>query len=363
MTRTQPITTPIIALNQTNINKRIAMHHIFGHTSPDTDAFASAFALAYWLNAQHIHATAYRLGEPNLETAFVIRHLFATFGNELHDTPSKLLPYLDPNQPLNTLKQGDKIGLTDHNEAGQSIANLSDFDIRFVIDHHKINLTTPHTAYVRISPVGCTCTILYEMFAQKSIAITPLLATLMLFAIISDTLNLTSPTTTDDDRQVVENLLKIIDLSNDDKDKLAHAMFMAKSDTSHLTARQILLMDYKEYDIGGKKWGIAGIETLDAEQILARRDELTTAATTLKADKNLDHLMIAIADIQAKTGYALAYDDAQNTIISQAFDVANTATHDGVFALAGVISRKRQIVPILENYYHSSQQSTTIIHQ
>lgn len=337
------------------------MHHIFGHTSPDTDAFASAFALAYWLNAQHIDATAYRLGEPNLETAFIIRHLFATFGNELCNTPSKLLPYLDSNQPLNTLKRGDKIGLTDHNEASQSIANLSDFDIRFVIDHHKINLATPHTAYVRISPVGCTCTILYEMFTQKSIAIPPSLAMLMLSAIISDTLNLTSPTTTDDDRQVVEKLLKIINLSNDDKDKFAHAMFMAKSDISHLDARQILLMDYKEYDIGGAKWGIAGIETLDVGQILARRDELMAAAITLKSNKNLDHLMVAIADIGAKTGYALAYDDAQNTIISQAFNTK--ASDGGIFTLSGVVSRKRQIVPILENYYHSSQQSTTIIHQ
>ncbi|WFF38287.1 manganese-dependent inorganic pyrophosphatase [Moraxella nasibovis] len=333
------------------------MHHIFGHTSPDTDAFASAFALAYWLNAQHINAIAYRLGEPNLETAFVIRHLFAHFTKDFADTPSQLLPYLDPNNPLATLQHGDKIGLTDHNESSQSIANVGDFDICFVIDHHKINLATPHTAYVRISPVGCTCTILYEMFAQKAIAIPPSLAMLMLSAIISDTLNLTSPTTTNDDRQVVENLLKIIGLSHDDKDKFAHAMFMAKSDISHLDARQILLMDYKEYDFCGHKWGIAGIETLNSEQVLARRDELSVMANTLKSDKNLDHLMIAIADIGTKTGYALAYDDAQNTIIAQAFNAK--ASDDGVFTLSGVVSRKRQIVPALENYYRHTPNNTT----
>ncbi|MFL1732789.1 DHH family phosphoesterase [Moraxella oculi] len=326
------------------------MHHIFGHTSPDTDAFASAFALAYWLNAQNIKATAYRLGKPNPETAFVIRHLFARFGEELKDMPDMLLPHLNPDQPFNTLTKGDKIGLTDHNEASQSIKNLHEFDLRFIIDHHKANLTTSNTAYIRIHPVGCTCTILYEMFAQKAIAITPMLATLMLFAIISDTLNLTSPTTTDDDKQVVDKLLKIIGLSTADKDNFAHQMFLAKSNTNHLTARQILLLDYKEYDLCGHRWGVAGIETIHTTQLLARRDELIKAAQILKQEKNLTHLMIAIADIQEKTGYAIAYDDAQNAILTQTFDTTMT---NGVFSLTGVISRKRQIIPKIEQYYQS----------
>lgn len=326
------------------------MHHIFGHTSPDTDAFASAFALAYYLNAKGVAATAYRLGEPNLETRFVIDQLFAHFPEQMSGLPDKLLPHLDPHQPLSVLNQGDAIGLTDHNEPSQSIANLSDFDIRYVIDHHKLNLSTPTPAEICIRPVGCTCTILYQMFAHQGIIITPMLAMLMLSAIISDTLNLNSPTTTDDDRQVMENLLKIIDLSHDDKDKFAHAMFTAKSSTAHLTAREILLMDYKEYRIGEQTWGIAGIETVASEQIFARLDELADTANTLAQEKQLNHLMIAIVDIKDNIGYLSAHDPKQNTIISQAFDAV---PQDGLFALAGVISRKKQLVPALEHHVNA----------
>lgn len=324
------------------------MYHIFGHTSPDTDAFASAFAFAHWLNAQNLPATAYRLGEANLETAFVLAYLQSQFADEMAGFDVQLLPYLDPNHPLGTLSKGDKIGLTDHNEAGQSITDLAEFDLCFVIDHHKINLNTPTPAYVRIHPVGCTCTILYQMFCEKNIAITPMLATFMLCAIISDTLNLTSPITTDDDKAVVNELLKIIGLSSDKKEALAQAMFDAKSDTRHLSAREILLMDYKEYNIGGEIWGIAGIETVDVAQILSRLPELTDSAHALKSDKNLDHLMVAIVDIKAQVGYALAHDHAQNAIIACAF---NATPSQGVFRLDGVVSRKKQIVPALATYY------------
>ncbi|WP_323843211.1 DHH family phosphoesterase [Moraxella sp. Pampa] len=327
------------------------MYHIFGHTSPDTDAFASAFVMAYYLNAQDIHATAYRLGKPNPETAFMIEHLSNWFADEMYRLDNDLLPYLDPNNPLTTLTKGDKIGLTDHNEQTQSIANLFDFDICFIIDHHKLNLSTPTTAYVRIAPVGCTCTILYEMLVQKSITITPFIATLMLFAIISDTLNLTGPTTTDDDKYVLKKLLKIIGLSKNDQDKLAEQMFLAKSNIHHLSAREILLMDYKEYNFGDKKWGIAGIETMDISQILARCDELAQMAHTLQKQKNLDHFMVAIANIKDKIGYALTHDAKQDAIISKVF---NAVPKNGLFILDGIVSRKKQIVPLLENHYHHS---------
>lgn len=328
------------------------MYHIFGHTSPDTDAFASAFAFAHWLNAQHLPATAYRLGKPNLETAFVLEYLHRHFPDELKGLPSDILPLLDPNNPLDTLQSGDNIGLTDHNEQGQSIANLADFNLCFVIDHHKISLNTPTPAYVRIYPVGCTCTILYQMFCEKNIVITPLLATFMLCAIISDTLNLTSPTTTDDDHLAINALSDIALLSKSQKDELAQAMFAAKSDTRHLSARDILLMDYKEYDLGDTKWGIAGIETVDVTQILGRLTELKDTTNTLKQEKNLDHLMVAIVDIKAQIGYAIAHDNEQNTILSQAF---HATPQDDVFILEGVVSRKKQIIPALEAYYQQQR--------
>lgn len=321
------------------------MYHVFGHTSPDTDAFASAYAFAYYLNAQGLTAVPYRLGEPNLETKFVLDFLadkFDDFGADL----SKRLPFLNPANPLSTLKHGDKICLTDHNEQSQSIANLADFELCYVIDHHKISLNTPSPAYVRIYPVGCTCTILWQMFNEKGIAIAPSLALFMLSAIVSDTLNLTSPTTTDDDRTALTALAKLAKL--DDVDDFAGQMFTAKSDVSHLSAREILLMDYKEYDFGGERWGIAGIETLEPSKVLARQDELADTANAIKAEKGLHQLMIALVDIKEHTGYAIAYDTAQNAILGDAFGVG---VANGVFVLDGVVSRKKQIVPALERYF------------
>ncbi|OPH35807.1 manganese-dependent inorganic pyrophosphatase [Moraxella lacunata] len=322
------------------------MHHVFGHTSPDTDAFVSAFAFAHWLNAQGTSAQAYRLGEPNLETAFVLARWFERYPND--ELPAKLLPYLNPNRPTDIVGQGDKVALTDHNEPAQSIKALAEFDIRYVIDHHKLGLTTPTPAYVYIHPVGCTCTILYEMFTQKGVDITASMAWLMLCAIISDTLNLSSPTTTDDDRLVVQKLCELCQMSMADKDKLADEMFSAKSDVSHLSACDILLMDYKSYEFGATTWGIAGIETVAPSQIFTRIDELTATAKLIQAEKGVDYLMIAVVDIKEQMGYALAHGPAQNVIISKAFGVD---CDDKVFALAGVVSRKKQIVPALERYY------------
>lgn len=321
------------------------MYHVFGHTSPDTDAFASAYAFAYFLNSQGVQACAYRLGEPNLETKFVLEFLAKNF-DEFNKNLSDLLPLLDPANPLTTLQKGDKICLTDHNEQSQSIANLTDFELCYVIDHHKISLSTPSPAYVRICPVGCTCTILWQMFNEKGIAISASLALFMLSAIVSDTLNLTSPTTTDDDRTALTALAKLAKL--DDVDGFAKKMFIAKSDVSHLSAQEILLMDYKEYSFGGERWGIAGIETLDPTAIFARKDELAQTANLIKAQKGLSQLMIALVDIKEHTGYAIAYDTAQNDILSQVF---GGLPQDGIFVLTGVVSRKKQIVPALEHYF------------
>lgn len=322
------------------------MYHVFGHTSPDTDAFVSAFAFCHYLNAKGLPATAYRLGEPNLETTFVLSECQRRYPNTI---TSALLPYLDPSNPFTTLHKGDKVALTDHNEPTQSIAHLSDFEVCYVIDHHKLGLSTATPAYVRIHPVGCTCTILYEMFTQKSLDIPPYLALLMLCAVISDTLNLTGPTTTDDDRLVADELCRLCHITNAQKDDIAAQMFAAKSDISHLSARQILLMDYKEYTLGAKRWGIAGIETLSPSSVLARQEELSLAAQVLQDEKGLDYLMIAIVDIKEQMGYAIAHNPAQNVILQEAFGVAQDGGN--FFRLPHVVSRKKQIVPALERYY------------
>ncbi|UNU73998.1 manganese-dependent inorganic pyrophosphatase [Moraxella nasovis] len=317
------------------------MHHIFGHRSPDTDAIVSALVLAEYFRLQGVPSASYRLGKMNGESTFLLNLVSA-----------RPPIYLDPDQPYDILHSGDIICLTDHNETAQSINHLEDFTISHVIDHHKIALNTKTPAYIRIMPVGCTCTILLDLFTEKRLPITAKTATLMLGAIISDTLNLQSPTTTDSDILAVDKLAKIAQIHR--VDEFAERLFTAKSNLTHLSAQDILLGDYKEFSFnemsGTVKWGIAGIETMDSSYVFNRMDELTSQAALLKNTKNLDYLMIAVVDIRAKTSFIMAYDEAQNAIIRQAFDIND----DGkLFTLKGIVSRKKQLVPTLAHYHQS----------
>ena len=312
--------------------------HIFGHRSPDVDAIVSALTLAHFFEAQGIRARAYRLGEINTETRYLLTH----FGVAAP-------PYLDPDALSPTLPTGASVALTDHNEPAHSIATLNQCTISHVIDHHKVGFATATCPYVRIEPVGCTCTILLDMLDSKGIAIPPTFAALMSGAIISDTLNLTSPTTTDQDRHALARLASIAMI---DTDALAKAQFAAKSDVSHLDARAVLLMDFKSYYFGdqGVHWGIAGIESTSPNDILARRQELIAVCDELKQELGLDYLLIVVVDIIAQVSHALRYDPAIDAIITQMFVADISDTH---LSLPKVVSRKRQLVPALENYYKS----------
>lgn len=313
-------------------------YHIFGHQVPDTDAIVSALALQAFFTAQNIDAIAYRLGNINNETAFLLQYT---------NCPNP--PYLDPKNPFDTLTKGANICLTDHNEAIQSIHHLDDFRLCYVIDHHKINLNTATPAYVRIYPVGCTCTILLEMFDEKELTINPQLATLMAGAIISDTLNLTSPITTLSDRQALARLAQIAKIDADD---LANKMFDAKSDVSHLSATEIILADYKNFLFGKDVWGISVIETTNPDSIFARSDELGLAATRIKAQKQLDYLLVVVVDIIKQDSFVLMYEPSLTQLVQKAFDIHTS--HNNYLILQGVVSRKSQIVPVIERYYQSN---------
>lgn len=314
----------------------IMTYHIFGHQLPDTDAIVSALALQAFFHGQNIDAIAYQLGTPNLESTFLLDY-----------AKHPMLPYLDPKDPHQTLIKGDKVCLTDHNESIQSIDHLDDFEICYVIDHHKLNLSTPTPAYVRIYPVGCTCTILIEMFDEKGLTISPQLATLMAGAIISDTLNLTSPITTTSDKTA---LARLVQMAKIDSDELADKMFTAKSDISHLSPQEIILADYKNFVFDKETWGISVIETTKPDNVLARSDELALAGLHIKQQKQLDYLLIVVVDIIKQSSFVLKYEPKLTQMIQAAFDIdAPTSNH--YLTLQGVVSRKSQIVPAIENHY------------
>ncbi|MFW2177092.1 MULTISPECIES: manganese-dependent inorganic pyrophosphatase [unclassified Moraxella] len=310
---------------------------VFGHKTPDTDAIVSAIAMSYWLNQQDIPATPYRLGDLNQETKFLL--------NLAHVRTPDLISQLPQNTP---------IALVDHNESQQSIDNREHYELRYVIDHHKLgDLTSSEPFYLRLQPVGSTATLLYLMFQEMPIdkpklMISQQIALLMLGAIVSDTLNLTSPTTTDSDKTAVADLSHLAGVH--DVNDFAQQLFEAKSDVSHLTDLELITSDYKQFSFGkdGKKWGISAIETVKPQAIFERLATLPTAMTTLKQRNGVDFVLVMIVDIIKQQSWAVAFDDEQNYIVTQAF---SSEVKNNLIDLGSLVSRKKQFVPALERFY------------
>ena len=230
---------------------------IFGHSNPDTDAIVAAKAFAYYqtqMGVKDVEAVA--LGNPNPETEYVLNHF-----NE----PA-------PRVVETVANEVDSVMLVDHNEKQQSAQDVDQVTVTAVVDHHRIaNFETAQPLFYRAEPVGCTSTILTKMFKEAGIEIPAKIAGLMLSAIISDTLLLKSPTTTDDDRKAVETLAKIADVN---VEEYGLAMLKAGTDLSSKSELELVDGDAKSFDMGGKKVRIGQVNTVDLDDVFAREDAL-----------------------------------------------------------------------------------------
>lgn len=310
---------------------------VFGHLNPDTDAIVSALVYAHLLSRQGIEAQAYRLGDLNFETPFVLRGAGV-------DAPP-LLPALAPGTP---------VALVDHNEGAQSVANLSELAVARVVDHHKLgDLTTVQPAWLRFEPVGCTATLLLKLHREARLSVEPADAWLMLSAVLSDTLHFRSPTTTPDDREAVAFLAPVAGV----RDVTAHAleMFAAKSDLGDTPAETLLKMDYKVFPFGDplrpQRWGLGVIETTNPGYVFGRQAELLSAMHAARAADGLDGVLLGVVDILNGTNRTLVPGAAEAAVVQAAF---GAATANGVADLGSRISRKKQLVPALERYFEAS---------
>lgn len=307
---------------------------VFGHLNPDTDAISAAMVYARLLSRQGTEAQAYRLGELNFETKYLLRELGL-------EAPSL----------LSELPAGSQVALVDHNESAQSLPNLAELNVTHVIDHHKLgDLTTSMTPYLRFEPVGCTGTILLGLHRELGLSVEPTDAKLMLSAILSDTLHFRSPTTTQRDREAVEFLAPIAGI--EDVTAYALAMFAAKSDLGDTPAETLLRMDYKVFPFGDpvapQNWGIGVIETTNPAYVFGRQEELLKAMDNVKAEDGLAGVLLSVVDILNETNRAFVLGATEAKVLREAFDVEA----DGSVAdLGNRISRKKQIVPVLEKYF------------
>ena len=243
----------------------------------------------------------------------------------------------------------ESVVLVDHNEAGQWVDGLVKEHVIELIDHHRFgDFSSAQPIYVRTQPVGSTSSIITKMYREQDKVPTTGTAAMMLTAILTDTLMFKSPTTTDFDREMADWLNKIVRL-----DMILHAqeIFKAKSDISGMKMTDIINKDFKEFHFNSKyRVGVAVFETVDVSGPLARKEEFFDALTKIKTEKQLDYLIFSIVDIINQISYVLVTSDEEADILTKVF---GKKINLDIMELPGIVSRKKQIIPPLEEYFAS----------
>jgi manganese-dependent inorganic pyrophosphatase len=300
---------------------------VFGHQSPDTDAIVAAKAFSYLQNKLGYDTEAVALGEPNSETAFVLNYF---------DEPT-------PRVIKTAKNEVDSVMLVDHNEFQQSVSDIKDLTITHVVDHHRIsNFQTDQPLYYRAEPLGCCSTIIVKMFNENKVEIPAKLAGLMLSAIISDTLLLKSPTTTDEDRTAVKNLAKI---ANVDYEKYGIEMLKAGTNVSAKSDQDLIDGDAKSFTMGGKSVRIDQINVVEFSEIDKRKADIEKAMKAEAADKGYDLFLVLITNVLNSDSKMIVVGEPASAV-EKAF---NSKLSDSTLSLPGVVSRKKQVVPPLND--------------
>lgn len=236
-------------------------------------------------------------------------------------------------------KNKKKCILVDHNDSEISVLGLDEAEILEIVDHHKIgDLTTNQPINFRNMTVGSTCTIVFSMFNESHISIPNDIAGLLLSGVLSDTLALTSPTTTNYDIYVVNELSKMLNI---DYMEYAHKMFKAGTSLKGKTENEIVNTDIKLFSLNEYEFIVSQIFTLNYEEILNNKEKYIDIINNIKVDRNVNMVILCVTDIINKGTYILYSNNCEETL-ELAFNVKNI--YQGYY-LPGVVSRKKQIVP------------------
>ena len=301
--------------------------YVVGHKNPDTDSVTSAIAYAELKKAMGMDAVPASQGEINPETKMVLDKFGFSAPQQVTDATGK------------------QVILVDHGDLAQAPDNLGEGELLEVVDHHKIgDVTTGNPIFFYAKPVGCTGTVLKEIFETNKIDIPKNIAGIMLCAIISDTVLFKSPTTTDEDKKACEELAKIAGV--DDMNALAMEMFKAKSAVEGVPAKDLLFRDYKDFDMGGNKVGIGQLELVDLSLVEDIREDLYKAAEEVKGEGRHSVLLMLTDIMKEGTDLMVVTDDASK--INEAYGVKL----DGKTVwVDGMMSRKKQAVPPLQKAF------------
>ena len=243
-------------------------------------------------------------------------------------------------------KKRKKVILVDHNEFDQSADGLDEAEIIEVVDHHKVgDISTNNPINFRIMTVGSTNTIIYHLYEENNIEIPIPIAGLMLSGILSDTLDLTSPTTTNIDKEVVNKLSKKLGI---DYHKYALDMFKAGTSLDGKTVEEIVNADIKSFQVDDEKFAISQVFTLNYEEILDKKEEYLDYIEKLALDKDYKVVILLVTDI-IRNGSYIFYTRSDQELLESAFNLENL--EEGTY-LDGYVSRKKQIVPLIMEVMH-----------
>lgn len=235
-----------------------------------------------------------------------------------------------------------KVILVDHNETTQAVEGIEQADILEIIDHHRLGvLETNGPVYFRNVPVGCTATILYQMFGEQGVTPDRRIAGLMLSAILSDTLKFRSPTCTAADQAAARELAKLAEL---DIDTYAEQMFEAGGDLTGRTAAEVFQSDFKVFRFGDTRFGVAQVCFMTEKSHQAAVELLEPYLPEAAADLNLPMVFCILTNTPQESSRVLYYGKRTGELLEKAFGVA---PQDGKVILPGVVSRKLQFIPPL----------------
>ena len=255
------------------------------------------------------------------------------------DEDGKYIGMISRRNLLNMKKK--QLILVDHNEKTQAVDGIGGADILEIIDHHRIgSLETMSPVFFRNQPLGCTATIIYQMYQEQRVAIDKKVAGLLCSAILSDTLMYRSPTCTPLDKAVAEELAQIADINTEEH---AKAMFQAGSDFGSKTPEEIFYQDFKTFSQDGVEFGVGQLSAMTQEELEQVRDKLLPYLRDVLVERKIEMVFVMLTNIIEETTYLICAGEKADDLVEKAYHVHKEGDYH---VLKGVVSRKKQLIPM-----------------
>lgn len=256
------------------------------------------------------------------------------------DEAGNFLGFISRRRLLNSRRK--QVILVDHNEKNQAVDGVEEAEVLEIIDHHRLSsIETMGPVFFRNQPVGCTATIIYQIYQEEGVEVEPVIASLLCAAIVSDTLMFRSPTCTMLDEKSARMLAEIAGI---DIEELALEMFNAGSNLKGKTAKEICFLDFKQFTVNDITFGVGQISSMSFEELAGIKKEVASYLEQARKEQGLDMIYFMLTNIVSESSELLCAGNGAREKLISAFDLRNPGEN---IELKGVVSRKKQLVPTL----------------